>query len=303
MKYNFQLVTNCNMCGVSLKGAKVLGRRMNQTQGIRPKRKIGISTTVMKCQSCGLIFSNPLPVPETMEQHYKTPPESYWHEDYFKINKDYFKPQIDTFFSLYETSEDLIALDIGAGIGKCMRALENNGFTVYGLEPSEPFYKRAVEKMKVSEEKVKLASLENSDYSENVFDFITFGAVLEHLYDPSGAIIKTLKWLKPNGLIHIEVPSSDWLTNKIFNLIYKVQGLDYVANISPMHNPFHLYEFGLNSFKLHAINNKYEIAKHNYMVCDSFLPSIFDSFIKPLMNKTNTGMQLEIWLRKSKIIV
>lgn len=287
------------MCGASVDDAKVLGRRMNQSQGVRPKQKVGIATTVMKCQSCGLIFSNPLPIPQTMEQHYGTPPESYWHEDYFKIDENYFKPQIDTFFSLYDKSENLTALDIGAGIGKCMRALENHGFDAYGFEPPEPFYKRAIENMKTSEEKIKLSSLEDSEYSEEKFDFITFGAVLEHLYDPSRAIIKALKWLKSDGLIHIEVPSSDWLTNKIFNLIYKMQGLDYAANISPMHNPFHLYEFGLNSFKRHAAENKYEIAKHSYMVCHSFLPGFLDPIIKPIMEKTNTGMQLEIWLRKS----
>ena len=40
-------------------------------------------------------------------------------------------------------------LDIGAGIGKQMIALAKVGFATYGLEPSEPFYHRAIEKMGV----------------------------------------------------------------------------------------------------------------------------------------------------------
>lgn len=287
------------MCGASTEQAKVLGRRMNCSQGVRPKRKVGISTTIMQCRSCTLIFANPLPVPFNISQHYGTPPEEYWHQNYFQIDENYFKPQIETFLKLYGKSENLQALDIGAGVGKCVKALENSGFTAYGLEPSEPFYTRALEKTKISPEKLTLTSLEDAEYADEQFDFITFGAVLEHLYDPSSSILKSLKWLKPEGLIHLEVPSSMWLTNKIYNLIYRIQGLDYVGNISPMHNPFHLYEFGLKSFKIHAEKNGYKIARHQFMVCDTFLPKVLDSIVKPIMKKTDMGMQLEIWLRKS----
>lgn len=299
MQYSFKNIEQCNMCGTSTNQAKVLGRRMNCSQGVRPKRRVGIAITIMQCQLCSLVFANPLPIPVSISQHYGNPPEKYWHENYFKIDENYFKTQINTFFELYGTHRNLQALDIGAGIGKCMKALENSGFSAYGLEPSEPFYIRALNKMEISAEKLKLSSMETVEYLDEQFDFITFGAVLEHLYDPSLSILKSLKWLKPKGLMHIEVPSSMWLTNKIYNLIYRIQGLDYVGNISPMHNPFHLYEFGLQSFKIHAQKNGYEIAKHQFMVCDTFLPKILDSIVKPVMKKTDTGMQLEIWLQKS----
>jgi len=121
---------------------------------------------------------------------------------------------------------------------------------------------------------------------------------LEHLYNPSGSIKKALKWLKPGGVIHIEVPSSDWLINKLINLFYKMKLSDYVGNLSPMHEPFHLYEFGLKSFEQHAKQNDYEIAFHEYYVCQTFMPRILDKFIKPYMKRTNTGMQLCVWLRK-----
>lgn len=300
MQYLFKNIEQCNMCGTSTEKAKVLGRRLNRSQGVRPKHKVGIATTIMQCQLCSLIFANPLPLPVSMSQHYGTPPEEYWHQDYFKIDESYFKAQINTFFELYETRGNLQALDIGAGVGKCMKALENSGFISYGLEPSEPFYMRALEEMKISAEKLKLSSIEDVEYLDEQFDFITYGAVLEHLYDPSSSILKSLKWLKPKGLIHIEVPSSKWLTNKIYNLIYRFQGLDYVGNISPMHNPFHLYEFGLESFKIHARKNAYKIAYYQFMVCSTFLPKILDPIMKPVMKKTDTGMQLEIWLRKSE---
>lgn len=300
MHYYFQYVQNCNMCGAPTDEARILGKRMNGSQGIRPNRKIGLSTTVMQCKTCSLIFSNPLPIPDNINQHYGIPPEDYWVPKEFEVPADYFDSQIKTFSKLYKKDGTKTALDIGAGLGKCMIALEKSGFDTFGIEPSEPFYVRALEKMGISGEKLKLASLEEAEYPPEQFDFITFGAVLEHLYDPSAAIEKALMWLKPSGLIQIQVPSSAWLTGKIFNWIYRVQGLDYVGNISPMHPPFHLYEFGLKSFEKHSAKFNYEIASHRYELCNTFLPKVFDPIIKPIMSKTDTGMELEIWLRKKE---
>jgi predicted SAM-dependent methyltransferase len=124
--------------------------------------------------------------------------------------------------------------------------------------------------------------------------------VLEHLYDPSAAIEKALRWLKHGGLIHIEVPSSKWLVNRIANTLYKLQGLDYVANISPMHNPYHIYEFGLESFKKNAALHHYKLVHHSYEVCETYLPKFLNALAVPYMRSTDTGMQLEVWLRKEE---
>ena len=109
---------------------------MNRSQGFRPTQKVGISTTVVRCTACGLVYSNPLPVPESMSQHYGVPPESYWVKEYFVLDDAYFGSQIDRFFKLHgRDSEALQALDVGAGVGKCMIALERRGFSAFGIEP------------------------------------------------------------------------------------------------------------------------------------------------------------------------
>ena len=118
------------------------------------------------------------------------------------------------------------------------------------------------------------------------------------MYDPSNSLRKALGWLKSGGIIHAEIPSSNWLTNKIINFLYKIRGMDYVANISPMHTPYHLYEFDIKSFLKNAKINGYEVVQHQYYVCDTYLPSFLDFIVKPIMKATNTGMQLSIWLRK-----
>ena len=299
MRYSFQDITHCNMCRESVQSSKILGRRMNRSQGFRPNRKVGISTTVMRCGACGLIYSNPMPVPENIAQHYGIPPESYFKEAYFVVDDLYFDAQIRRFNQLYGRKSAIQALDIGAGVGKCMVAMERHGFSAYGLEPSKPFYDRALNSMRIPPTRLQMASIEDAEYDENKFDFVTFGAVLEHLFDPSKSILDALKWTKPGGLIHIEVPSAKWLTNKISNVVYALQGLDYVANISPMHTPFHLYEFSVKSFARHAELSGYEIAFHKIHVCSTFLPKMLTPVVRPIMSATDTGMQLEIWLRKN----
>lgn len=155
----------------------------------------------------------------------------------------------------------------------------------------------AINQMKINPNKLKNEIVETVKYPDNYFDFISLGAVLEHLYNPSDILESTLRWLKPGGIIHIEVPSSDWLISKLINLYYKLTCRDYVSNLSPMHMPYHLYEFSLNSFRMNS-RNKYKIVFYEYYVCKTFLPPFMDFIIKPIMKKTNTGMQLCVWLKK-----
>ena len=200
LRYSFNYIDTCNMCGSKADKHKILGQRLNQSQGFNPKSKIGISTTVMKCTTCNLIFSNPQPVPFDIQDHYGVTPENYWRPEYFIVDKEYFGHQIKTTKDLSQFKDGMKALDIGAGLGKCMIALTNAGYDVYGFEPSVPFHQKAVEKMNIPVEKLKLGMIEEVDYPENNFEFITFGAVLEHLYDPAAAIKKSDKMAKARGL-------------------------------------------------------------------------------------------------------
>jgi len=285
------------MCGSLPPRHKILGQRLNQSQGFDPESKAGVSITVMKCRDCGLIFSNPQPVPFDIQDHYGLPPENYWETEYFKINENYFDHQIATTKKLSQFKEGMKALDIGAGLGKCMISLKSAGYDVYGVEPSVPFYQKAIEKMNISSDKLKLGMIEEIDYPDNFFDFITFGAVFEHLYHPAVCLEKAMRWLKPNGIIHIEVPSSRHFIAKIYNTYYRLKGTNYVTHLSPMHVPFHLYEFTLKSFQELSKKLKYKIVAHEYNVCEIMhIPKLFHPLLRKYMKWTKTGMQLTVYL-------
>jgi len=292
-------VANCEMCGDSTVKHKILGQRLNGHVGFKPRKKSGISVSVKKCNNCQLIYSSPLPIPFNIQDHYGVPAEAYWLPEYFNWSPDDFSNELKRLKDLIEIKKGMKSLDVGAGIGKCMLSLQLAGFEIYGLEPSPSFRQKAITEMNIPAERLKLGMVEDIDYPENYFDFITFGAVFEHLYHPSTALAKALKWLKPGGIIHIEVPSSKYIVQKLINIYYRVIATNYVSNISPMHDPYHLYEFGYKSFEELGKKIGYKIIFHEYYVCsERAFPKAFRSLLKQYMKWTNTGMQLTVWLSK-----
>jgi 2-polyprenyl-3-methyl-5-hydroxy-6-metoxy-1,4-benzoquinol methylase len=302
MKYNFEEILKCEMCESNTNGHKIIGQRLNCSQGLRPKSKSGISITVKKCYNCNLIYTSPQPTPHNISDHYGMPAEEYWHGTKFEWEESYFKEETEVIKELVKNIKNPKALDIGAGLGKSMITLEKAGFNVYGFEPSVPFYNRAIEKMGILAEKLKLGMIEELDYDENSFDFITFGAVVEHLYHPATSIEKALKWLKIGGYIHIEVPNSNHLLAKFINFYYKLRGTNYVTHTSPMHSPFHLYEFDLKSFEMLGKKLNFSIVRYEYMVGTlMYVPKFLYPIFKFIMRKKpNMGLQLIVWLQKNK---
>lgn len=299
LTYRFHTPAACNMCGAERDQLRVLGMRLNKGQGFKPKALTGIAVGVRQCRVCELIFADPQPEPERFEDHYGDSDE-FWHEGYFREDADYFATEIAEAKSLIAKTDKPRALDIGAGIGKAMRALSAAGFDTFGIEPSENFRKLALEGG-IDQKRLALAGIESAKFQPKSFDFITFGAVLEHLPSPSDALARALDWLKPGGIIQAEVPSSKWLIARLVNRYFRLRGTNYVTNISPMHSPFHLFEFGLRSFELHGRRNGYEVALHRYSVCEiPYFPRFMHPLVRWYMERTNSGMQLTVYLRKAR---
>ena len=91
----------------------------------------------------------------------------------------------------------MTALDIGSGLGKAMRSLTAAGFDSFGIEPSAIFRSRSIELMGIAPDRVQHAPVEEAEYPPEFFDLISFGAVLEHLYDPKAALEKALGGSSP----------------------------------------------------------------------------------------------------------
>lgn len=299
IEYKLEFIEKCEMCGS--KNYTFIGRRLNGQQRNLGNEKSGVCLNILKCDDCGLIFCNPLPIPKNIQDHYGVDPSSYWRDEYFYLDENYFKYEIDQAKKLLGGNEsNMKALDIGAGIGKCIKSLSYAGFEAYGIEPSKTFYDLAIQKNSIQKENIYNIPIEelNQDIIDLQFDFITFGAVLEHLAHPKEALLKASKMLKSGGIIHVEVPYSEWLIGSLVNFSYKLKGKPFVTNLSPMHSPYHLYEFGLGSFEMAAKDIGMEVVHIDHFVCDTYLSGILSKLARGYMQKYKKGMQIGVWIRK-----
>ena len=268
--YHFTSIGICPMCNTSTASARTLGMRLNRSQGLKPREKTGIAVSICKCSDCGLNFSQPMPVPNSILDHYGVPAEDYWKEEYFKVEEKYFAKQINNAKRLLNFEPGMKALDIGAGIGKAMVALKRAEFDTWGIEPSDSFRRKGLETFNLGDDRIVLSSIENAQFEDNFFDFVTFGAVLEHLHNPADSIEMALRWVRPGGVIQIEVPSSNHLMQTFLNAYFRFCGTNFVTNLSPMHPPYHLYSFTLKSFAVHGKRVGYSIPYH-YMDCKAMV--------------------------------
>lgn len=288
LRYSFTPVEHCEMC--ASRNFRQLGMRLNRSQGMRPREADGIAVSVKQCRDCDLIFADPQPMPNQLSDHYDMSPEDYWGRTP-AWTPEYFATEIAAAKRLLPFADGMTALDIGAGQGLAMQSLIHAGFDVWGIEPTETFYQYASPKMKPG--RLMHAAVETAEFDAESFDFITFGAVLEHLYSPSLALGRAMGWLKPGGIIQAEVPNARWLIAKLVNGYFRLRGTNYVTHISPMHPPFHLYEFTDRSFR------RFEVAERVWSVCEiPYFPRLLHSPLRWLMDRTRTGMQLTVYLRK-----
>jgi len=274
--------------------------RLNQSQGLHPRGKSGVAITVYRCTLCDFIYSNPEPHPANLNQHYDIPVESYWSQEQLSATIDVISRPFPKVKALLEFKPGMKALDVGTGTGRGFVALKQAGFDTWAMEPSPSFRAKALELTEASEERIALTSIEEAEYPENTFDFVTFAAVFEHLYNPSIALERSMTFLRPGGIWYAEIPSSNYLIARMINAYFKLIGTSFVTHLSPMHSPFHIHEFTHKTFEQYALRTKrFEVCSYWYEVCPvRHLPRMLHPLMHKIMEWTDTGLQLHVWLRR-----
>lgn len=113
-------------------------------------------------------------------------------------------------------------LDVGCGNGEWLHDLSVGGLTCVGLEPNR-------EQAAFAREQgldVRAAALAPGLFPEASFDAVTFIQVLEHLQDPVAAVRQAGAYLRPGGMLVIDVPSYN---NPRF-LVYRLTRLARVVS-------------------------------------------------------------------------
>jgi 2-polyprenyl-3-methyl-5-hydroxy-6-metoxy-1,4-benzoquinol methylase len=188
---------------------------------------------VSLCGDCGFRFLNPRPTAAQYRELYSTnrgelldvypmPTGYYADEDALRLSRQ--GEKLDILERLGAGKE---FLEIGACTGSFLNMARQRGFSVQGIEPDLANCSVAVEKHGLQ---VVCSMVEECDFPEGSFDVIFASHVFEHFLDPLGVTRRATKWLKPGGLLMIEVPDQ-------FNVIH-MKRKRYEGRIDPIARSF-----------------------------------------------------------------
>ena len=179
--------------------------------------------TVVKCQECGLMRTNPRPAPESMGGYY---PDDYGPYLGTRVQQDRPKPfskikntlwpLCKSFFnSNTENLPDLRPgrlLEVGCASGSFLHRMSEQSWEVEGIE----FSSRAAEAASRLGARVHAGSLETAPKPEEPFDLIVGWMVLEHLHDPIAGLKKLRECARPGAWIALSVPNAGSLEFRFF---------------------------------------------------------------------------------------
>jgi len=166
--------------------------------------------------------------------------------NYFSLERELFKEQVK--------ENNLKILDIGCGYGILGSYFKRNqNCYVAGVEINLSAYEEACKSLDF----VVYGNVESIDlpFTNNFFDVIIMGDVLEHLISPVSVLDKIDSFLKENGKFHISVPNiRNWkvLKKLIFNDSWEYQEWGILDET-------HLRFFTKKSINSHLKKNNFNI--------------------------------------------
>lgn len=240
----------CKVCAG--RDFRVLGARGGEAH----RSGAGAKTRIVKCRACGLIFPNPMPYPSGADTRYTN--VSGYFEDVMAVEDEGQRQLGD---KLAREAERRLGrrgrfLDVGCGRGEVVRAAQERGWQAEGCDLSAEFVRYARE---VNGVEAHAATLEQMRYPDASFDAVTLVEVIEHLYEPAATARELSRVVRPGGLVYLSTPNEESIYQSLGNLYYKARGRDWVVNLCPTWNLYHVHGFSPRSLRYLLERSDFEI--------------------------------------------
>lgn len=168
----------------------------------------GNALKTVVCMETGLVRNDPVPGDDELAKFYA--------EDYRKDYKASEKPRkrqilrnfrrvaahVSRFHDVLDQAGDL--LDVGAGSGEFAYLMTQRGKTVTGIEPNKGYAAYCRDDLGLD---VRTEHLAGNLFEAQSYDLIRLNHVLEHLNDPVRYLSMIGAWLRPGGVLYVEVPN------------------------------------------------------------------------------------------------
>ena len=186
----------CNLCGST------------DAEPIRSKDRHGDYLRSVICRSCGLVWTDPRPTPEQAREFYAHQFRLDYKGAYQPKPKHSYrsgKVAVDRFRRLRPFLEPgFRVLDVGAGSGEVGYVLRAMGYEASGFEPNEGYARYAAEVLGLP---VRQGFWQDAVIEPESQDMVTMFHTVEHLESPLDVMQHARQWLRPQGLLLVEVPS------------------------------------------------------------------------------------------------
>lgn len=179
------------------------GRRVIATRG----RGFAPLTTVV-CDGCGLVSHHPLPSAAELAAFYAT----RYRVDYKGGWAPRPKHALRALDGAIARARRLLAwtapgarvVDFGASSGEFVLAMRSAGCEARGVEPNRGYadFARATYGIPIDD-----GGIDDAAFAPASIDMASMNHVLEHMADPRAALRRIGAWLKPEGLLFVEVPN------------------------------------------------------------------------------------------------
>ncbi len=204
----------CNLCGseryAELYPDELHGDRPRVDYDFMPHARR--TYRIVKCDSCGLIFTNPMPA---LQASYAETED----EIYLNSRPQRFKTAERCVERIRQHKKDGRLLDVGCSTGVLLDAASRH-FDVEGVELSEWARAQASLRHKVHNRPLRELDLDQQ------YDVVTLMGVIEHFEDPTAEIRAIHRVLKPGGLFVVYTGDVDaWLPRVLGKKWWWYQGM------------------------------------------------------------------------------
>jgi ubiquinone/menaquinone biosynthesis C-methylase UbiE len=197
---------------------------------------------ILRCQSCGIIFSDLIWQPEKVRALYETPDffaGAYWRWDGQSALDDLDAP---AYRSALVTAKNILGsgglvLDVGCGLGGFMAQAQMMGFEVEGTDLSE--YAKGVIQQRLGLD-IHMGELESLSLPSGHYDVVSNWDTLEHVVNPRALLQEMRRITRPDGVLVLRTINEETILVAVANVFYRM-GIRGAA--SRMHEPYHLYYF------------------------------------------------------------
>lgn len=220
-------ITNCPLCNSC--DSQIILRPQGFAAGVTHRFPLSC------CLHCGFVFSNPRVPSNQMD--------FYYGNNYFgnvadltisersKIHSDEWKKVL---LKTQKTNESW-ALDVGAGTGEFLSAINASGWKSVGIEPTSHFLHKAKLVSPCSKIYPDLSSLRH-EHPELRFDVILLNNVLEHVPDPVAVLSELRTLLTEEGHLVVKIPSiGSWEFDLCGEFYYGLQLPHHYSQFTPNH--------------------------------------------------------------------